>query len=503
VGGEVGLGHRLRDGGFPDPTETVEVGTLIVGGGVAGLAAARELDRGGMKDWRLLELAGEPGGNSAWGRNGTTEFPWGAHYVPLPGVEAPEVLALFEELGVIRRRDAQGRPVYAEEFLCHDPEERLFHHGRWQEGLVPHLGVSPADRVQIAGFLERMNQFRQATGGDGRPVFAVPADRSSRDPEWLKLDQIPFAAWLDREGYTAAPLRWYLDYGCRDDFGSGVAVVSAWAGLHYFASRRGVAANAPSHAVVTWPAGNGWLIQRLRAGLDGRIDSGSAAFRVQPETRGVEVWAWSQARERTVRYRAQAVVLAVPQFIGARLMAGHDAVPGRGGGVYPPWMVANLTLRELPEGRGAPLAWDNVLYGSRSLGYVVATHQHLRAVPRATVLTFYQPLDSQPPAEARRAALARPWTDWCESILAELSPAHPRLEETVERIDVRVWGHGMICPVPGWLWDGRREAWGRSQGRIHWAHSDLGGMSLFEEAYIQGVQAARAVRGQASGKGDA
>ena len=42
---------------------------------------------------------------------------------------------------------------------------------------------------------------------------------------------------MDRRGFTAEPLRWYADYCCRDDYGASSEQVSAWAGIHYFASR--------------------------------------------------------------------------------------------------------------------------------------------------------------------------------------------------------------------------------------------------------------------------
>ena len=61
----------------------------------------------------------------------------------------------------------------------------------------------------------------------------------------------------------------------------------------------------------------------------------------------------------------------------------------------------------------------------------------------------------------------------------------------------------MACPVPGWIWDGRRERLARPLGRIHFAHSDLGGMSLFEEALVQGTRAARDVAAQLAGKAGA
>jgi hypothetical protein len=42
------LGHRLRDGGFPAPSEIRKTGVLIIGGGISGLSAA----------WRLANAAG-------------------------------------------------------------------------------------------------------------------------------------------------------------------------------------------------------------------------------------------------------------------------------------------------------------------------------------------------------------------------------------------------------------------------------------------------------------
>ncbi|MBI3392960.1 MAG: NAD(P)-binding protein, partial [Nitrospirae bacterium] len=153
LGGIVGsshkTGHRLRNGyEFPRPARTERAGVVIVGGGVAGLAAARRLNRSGVRDFVILELEDAIGGNSRSGASSVTPYPWGAHYLPLPGGEAVEVRRLLRDLGVIEKDDRKGRPVYNERHICHAPQERLFIHGRWQEGIFPHTGASEEDLAQ-------------------------------------------------------------------------------------------------------------------------------------------------------------------------------------------------------------------------------------------------------------------------------------------------------------------------------------------------------------------
>ncbi len=83
LGADAALGHRLRTGDIPEPTQTERAEVVIVGGGVAGLSAAWWLRRAGVDGVRIVELEDDVGGNAASGRNGVSRYPWGAHYVPL------------------------------------------------------------------------------------------------------------------------------------------------------------------------------------------------------------------------------------------------------------------------------------------------------------------------------------------------------------------------------------------------------------------------------------
>jgi NADPH-dependent 2,4-dienoyl-CoA reductase/sulfur reductase-like enzyme len=85
-------GHLLRQPrSVQNPSSTHSVHTLIAGGGVAGLSAARALRLQGIDDFALLELESEAGGNARASSIAGMAHPIGAHYLPPPGDAAPPV----------------------------------------------------------------------------------------------------------------------------------------------------------------------------------------------------------------------------------------------------------------------------------------------------------------------------------------------------------------------------------------------------------------------------
>ena len=223
---------------------------VIVGGGIAGLSAGYTMAKAGKTDFMLLELETQTGGNSSSGKNEVSAYPWGAHYVPLLTQEATAAKKLFEDFGIIKGYNNSGLPIYDEYFLCADPHERLFMLGRWQDGLVPNTGLAAATEVEYKRFFGLMEGYKKLKGRDGKKAFAIPLDKSSQDAELLALDNLTMRAWMQQQGFNSEELRWYVNYCCRDDFGTTLEETSAWAGIHYFASRSGEAANADRKSVV-------------------------------------------------------------------------------------------------------------------------------------------------------------------------------------------------------------------------------------------------------------
>jgi glycine/D-amino acid oxidase-like deaminating enzyme len=457
-------GHRLRDGvAYHAPRQHARASVVIIGGGIAGLSAAWRLQKRGVTDVVVLEMEPEAGGNARAGHNEITGFPWAAHYVPVPGVRSTLVRELFEELGVLEAGQ------FDERSLCQAPQERLFLHGRWQEGLEPRTGPMLRDRDQIARFGDRIAACR--AGGE----FTVPMALGARPS---KLDGLSMAAWLDAEGLDSPWLRWQVNYACRDDYGALAADTSAWAGIHYFAARE-----ADERGPVTWPEGNGWITARLMERVGRFVRPNQMVTRVTRQAR-----VWEVAAEDTL-WRADAVIFAAPSFLASRIIGDGVAVPDF---VYSPWLTANLTLERWPAERGAPVAWDNVLFDSPALGYVVATHQSLRTYIPRTVWTYYWALAAGTPRENRRWLLTQDWQTLATRILDDLSRAHPDIRECVSRVDICRMGHAMIRPTPGFLSSPSRRLLQTARDGLFFAHSDVSGLSLFEEAQYRGVMAADA-----------
>src|SRR5262249_48667893 len=323
----------------------------------------------------LLELEPALGGTARSGR-GVVAYPWGAHYLPAPMKDNRDLLSLLREMGVVEGVDGDDEPSFAEEGLCRDPQERLWCRGQWHEGLYLEAGTSDEDRRQRRAFFGVIDRWVATCDGKGRRAFSVPLASCSDDPEVTALDRLSMAEWLARHKFTSSRLRWLGAYGCRDDYGAEPADVSAWAGLFYFASRR-KKPGAPSQPLLTWPEGDGRLVAHLGAKVKRQIRTGVGVAEVRPVEGGVEVVALADRGRRVVGYRAERVIFAAPHFIARYALRPWRQNPPRHlrSFEYGSWMVANLHLRDRPREPQLPLAWDNVLYDSRSLGYVTATHQ--------------------------------------------------------------------------------------------------------------------------------
>lgn len=80
------------------------------------------------------------------------------------------------------------------------------------------------------------------------------------------------------ERFDSPYLRWYLNYACRDDYGATAEATSAWAGIHYFASRE-----PEDKGPLVWPEGNGWVVHRLLEKVGRFVRTKSMVYSIRGE----------------------------------------------------------------------------------------------------------------------------------------------------------------------------------------------------------------------------
>ena len=497
VGASADLGHRLRDRNFrfeipADKWENKKA--VIIGGGVAGLAAAWKFLNAGFEDFALLELEPATGGTARSGESRICRYPWGAHYLPVPAKENTELVRLLAEMNLLEAADENGNPVVAEQFLCREPEERLFYKGRWYEGLYLRVGASDEDLRQLSRFQKEVDFWVAWRDSAGKRAFTIPIADCSNDEFATELDKISFAEWLRQKGFTSLRLLWWCDYACRDDYGLRLEQTSAWAGLFYFCSRV-PRVGEESAAFITFSEGNGRFVNFLHKKAESKIRLNTAVAEIVPTENGVEVYAIDARTNEARGFRAERVIFAAPVFLSKYLIRDFRENAPRFVSEFEhnAWMVANLFLKNRPQNRfrrDFPLAWDNVLYESPSLGYVNSTHQ-LGADYGAAVFTYYFPMCETGNLRGERAKLFQMnWRECADIVLTDLERAHRDIRDLTERIDVMRWGHAMISPRPNFIWSGAREKAAEPFRNIHFAHSDLSGVALFEEAFYHGLRAA-------------
>ena len=497
IGGSHQFGHLVRQAHskslFPEP-ENHTYDVAIVGGGASALCAAWKLRKSGLDDFVILELEQRPGGTSSWGEGNGTQFPWAAHYLNIPPAEADCLHEVLRDIGIIKGYDARGRPQVHDQHILNWPKERLFFEGKWSNWDVLENTTAQEQEIFLL-FEDDMLTWTLYRGRDGRRAFSNPLRYSTTDTRVRRLDRISMKDYIRSKGWKSRRLDWLINYGCRDDYGATMENVSAWAGIHYFANRfydRRLKNEYPSDT-MTWPAGNGYLIQKLSTGLnETKYRLGCAVLRVRDEQDGVRVDYFNTAKGDYHSLRAKTVIYAAKLHTAPWVVADlpKPQVEAIRSCEYSPWLTAAVHVRELPVRGNESVAWDNVLFNGPSLGYIVSDHQTRQIYENApSVLVYYLPfvhnLD-----KARQELLERDHQHWVNVVLKDLTEAHPNIEELVQRIDIYRWGHAMIRPKPGTIWRKESELRSESFGAIHFASCDVTGLPLFEESCFTGIRSA-------------
>ena len=509
VGEASGIGHIVRqplsEALIPAPNGK-RYTAIIIGGGVSGVSAGWKLARAGVTDYVLLDLGDQLGGTSIsgqvdWDSNtvGTNSiaFPWAAHYINTPPMEADCILEVLEDLQVVLGYTSLGWPIMNPDYILREPAERLFIENRWVEHLDPFSNGTQEDQQAFEEFQTDMLRWTLYRGADQRRAFTLPLEYSSADPEVRALDRITMQEYMRQKGWDSERLDWFVNYGCRDDYACPIDEVSAWAGIHYYACRYyadQLQDRFPVHT-VTWPEGNAFLVDGMAqrfSSANVRLNALVLSIRQQDDEVHV-TFMDTQTRQFTT-LRGQTAIYAGQKHIASYIIPD---LPDEQKAVfqecqYTPWLTGSVHLKRPPQTKQSTLAWDNVMYESDGLGYIAADHQTRETadVEGPSVLTYYLPFDREPDIK-RRELLDKGHNFWVNEIMKDLWEMHPGIEKDITRIDLYKWGHAMIRPTPNFIWHPDRVLRGRPFGRIFFANADVTGLPLFEEACYSGIRAAQ------------
>ncbi|MCB6231254.1 NAD(P)-binding protein [Flavobacterium psychrophilum] len=482
------LGHQLRVQNFPKPTKEITIPYLIVGGGISGLSAARQLTKKGITNFLMVELEDHLGGNASNGQNQYSKYPLGAHYLPLPNMDDKVLLQFLEEEKIILDYDANGFPNFDETQLAFAPEERLFYKNSWQEGLVPKTGNSTQEDQEFIRFFKLMDDFRTKKDASEKFWFTIPLSESSDDYDVKALDQLTMKEWVAKNDLSTPAFLDYLDYCCRDDYGLGVDYVSAYAGIHYFAGRKQDATKDKKDTVLTWPEGNARLAHHLQKYTKNKSLKNHLVYELEIKNHKVHCKTYDALSKTSITITANQVLMATPQFVNQYLLKGRKEMAANFH--YTPWLLATLIVSDLDDNSSFPLSWDNVIHGSKGLGYVYDQQQDLQQIYTKKVITYYYSFSSGDLKKMRREMYKKPKEYWTNMVFDDLKIAHPTIELVTESIAIHLLGHAMISPVPGFIFGkSKKEAATPIENKIYFAHSDLSGISIFEEAFHQGINA--------------
>ena len=481
------LGHKLWAKNFPNPTGIFEKKILIIGGGISGLSAARYLSKSGENDFSIIEMEDKLGGNSKNGENQWSKYPLGAHYLPFPNKEDKLLIDFLEECKIILGYDGNNNPILDEEQITFPKTERLFYQNKWDDNIIPKNDFNHKVNLEIDAFFKLMQFYREKKDSKGKFWFDIPLENSSKDEEITKLDKITFKQWLDIQNFKSEELTWLLNYSCRDDFGLGIDFVSAWAGIHYFAGRKHNFAKNYHAEEFTWPEGNARLVEYLFKYSKSKKISNHLVFDCKIIDNKIVTLAYDNNNKTTKKFISDKVIFCTPQYVNKHIFKDKSILNI----CYVPWFIATITF-DKNFLNIEDFAWDNVIYNGLGLGYIYNQHQHLNQINENKVISYYYSFNDIDTNKSREKLYHSTEEELKSIVISDLKKAHHYIEEHILNIEFHKLGHGMICPIPNYIHSENLKTLNQSiDNKIFFAHSDLTGISIFEEAFHQGIKAAK------------
>ena len=461
---DIHVGHLLFESQSYAVGEMAKTETLIVGGGIAGLAAAYQLKN---QDFLLCELSGHLGGTSSSYHFGGMTFAQGAHYdLAYPANYGKGVLGVLESLSIIEYQ--HWKDVWSfkdrQHIIMPRRKNRCFDHGEFR------------GEVLKAGELKR--SFDELMGTYSG-VMKMPVRQV--DPRYHALNQITFYDFLKNQIKLTEGFLRGLDYHMRDDYGGTAGQVSALAGIHYFACRP---YDKEVVDLFSPPEGNDYFIRKMAEKLSKeQLLTQHLVKNIRPMKAGFEVAVVDIGKQKIKTIQADKIIYAGQKHALKYILP--EEYPLFEKNIYAPWLVLNFIIDDQLEGHGF---WQNEMLTDDPtfMGFVDSDMQH-RKNQQKRVFTAYYCL---PPTsrndlrhvESNKEVITQKTLNYLNQYFQQ------DIGPLVEKVFIKVMGHAMPIPVPGYLLNDKNV--NKKYPNLTFAGVDNGRLPLLFEAIDSGIDAA-------------
>jgi hypothetical protein len=363
------IGHKLTSGfDFSKyPSQELTTDYLIVGGGVSGFASLCKLKE---KDAILIEASSKPGGTSSYATYKDIIFSLGAHYdVEYPNFFGNEVLELLQELNIIEFNDILDKWDFVEKEYMISPEKESITYFE-NEIVEDPLNITKKEK----DFAALMQKFYTKMILPTRLI----------DEEFHYLNEITFKEFLAAENMMEDRLIESLNYQLIDDYGEGIDVVNALAGIHYFACRPYFSENPK---IFSPPEGNYYFVRKMLVHChDKQVMTNSFLYKVEESEEGFLSYVWDEEQKLIKKISSKKIIYSgkkhALKFIYPKLQFDHEVS-------YAPWLVMNFIFPDSGFSLGTK-HWQNDVIGENGfMGFVDSRAQFDVKAENRTLTAYY------------------------------------------------------------------------------------------------------------------
>ena len=458
------VGHLVRSAMEMPISESSTTETLIVGGGIAGLATASSLK---TTDFVVCELDPTLGGTSgAININGNL-YSQGAHYdLAYPNNYGKDGLQLLEKLNIIQFNGLNNLWEFQDKqhLIASDQEEACYDNGVMRSSILANTDLKK-------NFLALLKTYDNQ--------FPLPSTALNADLH--HLDHLTFYDYLNKY----LPIDSYfiegIDYQMLDDWGGTSRQVSALAGIHYYKCRPYY--NGQELELFSPQQGNYYFIQKMADHIaSDSLLRNHLVFGMKQKNNRWYIDVYDTKQKLRKEYVTNNVVYAgqkhALKYIHPESHASFNDV------AYAPWVVINIELND-NDLEGSKWQNDFLSPNGTFLGFVDSNIQNNKNSRVLTAYYCFPDIHHYIVKNFENSA-----KDLVHETVANISLYYKKdISKFVKQAHIKLLGHAMPIPKPGYLTKERT----LFKDKLAFAGVDTGRLPLMFDALDSGIQAAKTI----------